>query len=111
MKPHKHAELIKAWADGVEIQFKRPEETKWQDAGHNPSWYDCFEYRIKPQAPKPDFVRYACYDIDKNPIENIKEKEFRFYLVEQILEYHPDIGQLKIIFDGETNKIKSAEVL
>ena len=22
MKPHKHAELIKAWADGAEIQWK-----------------------------------------------------------------------------------------
>ena len=92
-KPHKHAELIKAWADGAEIQFKRQQEKEWQDAGPNPSWYECFDYRIKPQ-PKPDVVdlylvhQHCLYTSTKNH------------------EYN-----LKLTFDGETGKLKSAEVL
>lgn len=46
-KPHKHAELIKAWADGVEIQVLM-ESGKWEDMAH-PKWYDVLTYRIKPQ--------------------------------------------------------------
>lgn len=68
-KPHKHAELIKAWADGAEIE--------WYDEYHsqyfnctNPSWCDNTKYRIKPK-PKPKwekrqefplfYERYDCY--------------------------------------------------
>ena len=45
MKPHKHAELIKAWADGAEIQVKN-DDGVWRDA--EPLWCDYKEYRIKP---------------------------------------------------------------
>ena len=31
MKPHKHAELIKAWADGAEIQQKVSEENRSEE--------------------------------------------------------------------------------
>jgi hypothetical protein len=46
-KPHKHADLIHAWADGAEIQFKGLEG--WFDAC-NPDWLDDTEYRIKPKT-------------------------------------------------------------
>lgn len=49
MKPHKHAELIKAWADGAEIEVKS-KLCGWTVID-NPTW-GCGEYRIKPQ-PKP----------------------------------------------------------
>ncbi len=47
-KQHKHAELIKAWADGAQIEFKCGEE--WLDfmSGTN-NWHECMEYRIKPR--------------------------------------------------------------
>ena len=45
MKPHKHAELIKAWADGAEIQIKNT-SGDWVDA--DPVWSEHYEYRIKP---------------------------------------------------------------
>jgi hypothetical protein len=49
-KPHKHAELIKAWADGAEIQYKCLASGEWKHIeGDAPSWCDEFEYRIKPQ--------------------------------------------------------------
>ena len=45
--PHKHAALIKAWADGAEIQWRSESHPGWEDA-KTPNWYDNFDYRIKP---------------------------------------------------------------
>ena len=45
-KPHKHAEIIKAWADGAEVEFRAHFVERWQDASY-PSWYSPYEYRIK----------------------------------------------------------------
>lgn len=45
-KPHKHAALIKAWADGAEIQFKNA-AGHWTDI-KEPTWVNEAEYRIKP---------------------------------------------------------------
>lgn len=51
-KPHKHAELIKAWADGTEVELKNS-EGKWCHIGNYPSWADYIEYRIKPEPEYP----------------------------------------------------------
>lgn len=52
--PHKHAELIKAWADGAKIEM-RAVSGKW--VGYEdrdcPTWHELYEYRIKPE-PKPE---------------------------------------------------------
>ena len=49
MKPHKHCEFIKAWADGHEIQF-RAVGKNWTDCDQfRPSWYELHEYRVKPK--------------------------------------------------------------
>ena len=48
-KPHKHAEIIKAWADGAEVEFRAPFVERWQDANH-PTWHSHYEYRIKVKA-------------------------------------------------------------
>ena len=50
MKPHKHAELIKAWADGAEIQYRYQNFSDWYDV-ENPNWDVSKEYRIKPADP------------------------------------------------------------
>jgi hypothetical protein len=47
MKPHKHALLIKAWADGYEIQQWLDYLQVWDD-DENPKWDRHTEYRIKP---------------------------------------------------------------
>jgi hypothetical protein len=59
---HKHAELIKAWADGASIQ--------WLNNGdwHNvvrPEWHTSTEYRIKPEENKP-VVRWLWANINKS---------------------------------------------
>lgn len=46
---HKHAELIKQWADGAEIEYK-VHNGGWVALEH-PSWEDRNEYRIKPKQP------------------------------------------------------------
>ena len=58
MKPHKHAELIKAWADGAEIECKNSDGT-WFISEY-PTWSDDCEYRIKPE-PKPEPVKVTMY--------------------------------------------------
>lgn len=51
-KPHKHAELIKKWADGAVIQLRQC-NGEWVNTAHNdPSWGNEFEYRIKPNLVK-----------------------------------------------------------
>ena len=97
-KPHKHAELIKAWADGAEIEYydNRPKEHRWISCGeYTPSWDSRIEFRIKPES-KPDIVRFCWVTPgigEPNPVD---------------FENPPN---LKITLDGETKKIKSAEVL
>ena len=51
---HKHAELIKAWADGAEIQ--RLHLGQWFDC-KSPSWAEYYEYRIKPELS--DLEKYG----------------------------------------------------
>ena len=97
---HKHAELIKAWADGAEIEQMVPTAKGglggWQefsgDWNHLPAYY---EYRIKTE-PKPD-VFFHCH-MDQRGFDSLTE---RFV----------DGDNLKLTFDGETGKLKSAEVI
>lgn len=46
---HKHCDVIKAWADGAEIQFKCPSDPHWINVLDNPEWLDMLEYRVKPE--------------------------------------------------------------
>ena len=50
---HKHADLIHAWADGAEIQYKTARDI-WVDCDCNkPEWLTFIKYRIKPEEKKP----------------------------------------------------------
>lgn len=47
--PHKHAELIKKWADGAIIQYKDWPSGEWVTCDENrPAWIENAEYRVKP---------------------------------------------------------------
>ena len=46
-KPRKHSELIKAWADGAEIELYEPGTGKWIHISGTPSWWKDANYRIK----------------------------------------------------------------
>lgn len=52
--PHKHAELIKAWADGAEIEEYWETDDDWGwERNLFPDWYESTSYRIKPNEPTP----------------------------------------------------------
>lgn len=45
--PRKHAELIKAWADGADVQYFEEMRKEWSDIEF-PSWREATKYRLKP---------------------------------------------------------------
>ena len=51
-QPHKHAALIKAWADGAAIEFGSSTAEEWTTTT-TPLWDVNTEYRIKPEEKKP----------------------------------------------------------
>lgn len=71
MKPHKHAELIKAWADGATIQGRNvyfsEGKSDWYDL-NPPHWdSDRVEYRIKPEhEPEPEKRTLYIYNDNVN---------------------------------------------
>ena len=70
--PHAHAEYIKAWADGANIEFKDTSGDWWPVA--EPSWLSK-TYRIKPTKSDKDIK-----------IEELEAK---------LLEIHKELGELK----------------
>lgn len=96
--PHKHAEIIKAWADGASIETL---SNGWVEV-ECPSWYSNREYRIKPE-PKPDVVLYACTWFDNS--DNLH------CLSSMLTAKSTSSDNIKLTFDGETNKLIKAEVI
>ena len=106
MKPHKHAELIKAWADGAEIEVKDLYGNWVADKTPNWTWN---EYRIKPE-PKHDVVLYQTVaNCQPHPQDGFYAWASCCY--SQLGLHHNDTPNLKLTFDGETGELKSAEVL
>lgn len=68
MKPHKHADVIIAWAKGAEIEYYNEVMLKWRVADC-PQWSTDTEYRVKP---KPVIKKmYMHYDsIEKRVHDN-----------------------------------------
>ena len=99
MKPHKHAELIKQWADGATIERywtnSRTGEQYWL-IDNEPDWSEFEEYRIKPeQKPDNSWSLNMTWDFEMDmPVQSPYES-----------------SNLKVTFDGETGELKSAEVL
>lgn len=92
---HKHADLIHAWADGAQIQHHHGED-RWDDISA-PRWLEDHNYRIKPMR-NPDMYKY----VDVKAVRD------------GICKWNaclPDEANLGLIFDGETGRLKSAEVL
>lgn len=107
MKEHKHAEILRAIADGREVEYRQAQEV-WKapqkngdgSTYENPVLHTEWEWRIKPE-PKPDYVTYirsdaTCYDEIYHT--NYKPK-MQWKLV------------IKVTWDGETNAPKSVELV
>jgi len=99
MKPHKHKDLIIAWANGAKIEWQNSVGDWCLQRGEIDWGYSEGRYRIKPE-PKPDHVYYGVFDMDGSmAIESCFTK------------VNDDGDQIKLTFDGETGKLKAAEVL
>ena len=48
---HKHADVIIAWAEGAEVEYRNLPGATWVSAS-TPGWYENYEYRVKPPAKK-----------------------------------------------------------
>lgn len=102
--PHKHAAIIKAWADGatIEVRFKQCGEWgPWKVVEfYNPFWWEdpCYEYRVKP---KPDIIKYCVITTSFNMGTNLTNAGVT----------QDACDNVRLVFDGETGKLKSAEVL
>ena len=95
-QPHKHAELIKAWADGAEIEYRAvPGCGEWAYYPYQERviWDAVAEFRIKPE-PKPDVV------------DVVRLSYSAFVHID-----YGDPANIRLTFDGETGKLKKAEVL
>ena len=103
--PRKHAELIKAWAEGATIEWRSSYDDKWESIGI-PSWLDKFEYRVKPE-PKPDIVLYGMLALDE------QLGAFPYARLQHIglTPRKIQTDTIKVIFDGETGKLKAVEIL
>jgi hypothetical protein len=97
MKPHIHAELIKAWADGAEIEsrhLKASGWTEWKKEEGNFIWQDAgAQYRIKSE-PMPDIVVLTNIGFSEGYVD-----------CSSLLKKN-----IKLVFDGE-GELKSAEVI
>ena len=92
---HKHAVPIKAWADGALIQERFKGDDEWHDFDGVWTDDDQWEYRIKPE-PTPDVVSRLKAEIHHGwP---------HIYMTNTPTN-------LKLTFDGETGKLKAAEVI
>ena len=106
MKPHKHAELIKAWADGAEIEY-RNNEGVWHTA-HGPTWGISGIYRIKPEV-KPDVIVVGIVEIP----DDMKPEHLHLasYKTKFRVSEHWERDNIKLTFDGESGTLLKAEVL
>lgn len=101
--PHKHAEVIKAWADGALIQYRSECKKAWRDATETPPmWYSDWEYRVKPE-PREDveMTRRISILVEPNPCEPNG-------LVNVTAGFRRNV---RFIFDGETRELKHVEML
>ena len=100
LKPerHIHQDLIDAYAKGAKIQFLTSLD-KWEDR-EVPLWHKASQYRIKPE-PKPDTSMYAYIVLNEDKTIDISHWTTR----------PCSIDNLKVVFCGETNKIKSVEII
>jgi len=96
--PHKHAELIKQWADGAEIEYRNLYD-QWIGL-YKPDFSGDGEYRIKPE-PKPDLIYYGTH----GSVGGLT-------LMCSISKVNCEpTDTFKLTFNGETGKLIKAEVI
>ena len=92
---HRHAEIIKEFVNGKECEYHIPYADKWEEINFLADFDTRHTVRIKPE-PKPD----------------IEEIVLASYGEDGLVIFNRAIPRnLKLIFDGQTGELKSAEVI
>ena len=99
--PHKHADVIKAWADGAEIEFfdTRFAEHRWKSCSLSPTWDEAFAYRVKPE-PKPDVVKTMAVCVHP-----------RYNSTSWQIIMGVGAENVRFVFDGDTYALKHVELI
>ena len=100
MSKHKHHAVIQEWINDTSkiVQWRADPLDFWEDAT-DLEWYEGYEYRIKPE-PNPDVTRE--FKVSLTSFAGVQ------FTPGQVSIVPPN---LRLTFDGETGKLKSAEVL
>ena len=97
---HKNAEVIKAYIEGIECEFFGLITNQWLTIDKLET-FDVFDQvRIKPE-PKPDVELFT----------KVYDQENYLAYTTHAIKNKKDFHNLKLIFDGETGKLKDAEVI
>ena len=139
MKPHKHATVIKAWADNqdIQIQYKTNCTHEWRTC-YVPEWDECHEYRVKHKhqdlidahakgakiqyifpntgawidISTPSWSNHIEYRIKPETTPNVY-KHVRVILMPKaglvLIDESLNPDNVKFTFDGETNELISVE--
>lgn len=109
LQPHVHAEVIKAWAMGEQIQFSF-NGTEWEDCNlpTGPNWDIRTLYRVKPKPPK-NIELYANAEMYKGT--DISYATSANELVGNFSTKFITTDNLKLTFCGVTGKLLLAEVV
>ena len=92
---HKHAELIKMWLDGEEVEYHTGHTQYWWTVNNLECFTRDFEFRIKSE-PKPDTHNHYRFSIHTRTLTEVLPGER---------------GDLWVTICGETGKLKRAKVL
>lgn len=107
---HKHADVLIAIAEGKIVQYKEKEDICWKDAdfsvlenNKDPFTFPELEWRIKPE-PKPDIIKHIHFDADSS--------DHQLWITDDLEAKHSHWDlHIKVVIEGETGKLKKAEVL
>lgn len=97
---HKHAEVLRAIADGKDVQWQSLSTGNWCDPSinTNPIGDSHLAWRIKPEH-KPDIEFFARLELDHSPKRV------------QVMDPNPKHHNVRLVFCGETGILKSASSL
>jgi len=106
LTPHKHCEVIKAYADGYTIQLST-DVGVWEDIPV-PN-FDSKQglYRVKPQ-PKPDVVMYGNI---KETLYGVRAGLYSQSLCGNFNETKAHADNLRVVYSGETGVLLSVELI
>ena len=86
MKQHKHAELIKAWADGAEIEVHYKSLNKWYVV-NDPAWSGDFEFRVKPKWT-PRYIIKTALGAGLRKDVAVPKAVCNYYIIQQFVSEH-----------------------